>query len=891
MSKIKKTEKFRSLAVTLVIGFSALTMAALVVATTLQMYFSFQVQKNIILMNQRLLAKDAANAVEYFISEKFSILKTASRRRNMAITPKETQEPILERVMGLEPAFRKLILFDSQRREITRISRITKMISNQHENYDPDELFKKTAAKKRYISPVYIDETTSEPMMIIADPVTDLFDDYMGTLVAELNLKFMWDLMGTISIGENGVAYVVEKQGYLIAYRDIAPVLKRENLSHIREVDIFVKEKSSTADISPRISRGINNELVVASHVPLASPEWAVIVELPVLEAYQPVVMTLILSGSVMLLSLILAIISGVFISKRLTKPVIELRDAAKKIGKGQLSLDIDIHSNNEIGELAKSFSLMVDDLKTTTVSRDALEKEVAERKQVEKVLLESEQKMKAILMASPIGIGLINNHRLEWANETLFTMSGYEESSLLGQEISILFIDDEEYARVDKELFSDNKGAAVNIEIQWVKKSGALLDCILGACALDSKEPSKGMIITVIDISESKELQSKLMRAQKIEIIGTLAAGVAHDLNNILGGVVSYPELLTIDMPDSNPLKGPLLTIKKAGEKAAAIVQDLLTLARRGVSVNEVLNLNTIISDFLKSPECENILSFHPNIEMDINLDEGLFNISGSGFHLSKIIMNLVSNSAEAMPYGGRIQISTENKYLDKPVSGYENIKEGEYVTLTVSDTGEGIPEADLIKIFEPFYTKKKMGRSGTGLGMTVVWGTVKDHNGYIDIRSAENRGTTIRLYFPASRENVAANKSSMPIDLYRAKGESILIVDDVEEQRIILSRILDKLGYRVIAVSGGEEAIEYMKSSSADLIVLDMIMEPGINGLETYKQILEIHPGQKAVIASGFSETEHVRETLRLGASAYIKKPYSLEKIGRAIKDALAR
>jgi len=375
------------------------------------------------------------------------------------------------------------------------------------------------------------------------------------------------------------------------------------------------------------------------------------------------------------------------------------------------------------------------------------------------------------------------------------------------------------------------------------------------------------------------------------MEVIGTLAAGVAHDLNNILGGVVSYPELLTLDMPDTNPLKGPLLTIKKAGEKAAAIVQDLLTLARRGVSVNEVLNLNTIISEFLKSPECENILSFHPNIEVDINLDEGLLNILGSGFHLSKIIMNLVSNSAEAMPHGGRIQITTENQYLDTPVSGYENIKEGEYVTLTVSDTGEGIPEADLIKIFEPFYTKKKMGRSGTGLGMTVVWGTVKDHKGYVDIRSAENRGTTIRLYFPASRENMAANKSSMPIDLYRAKGESILIVDDVEEQRIILSRILEKLGYRVTAASGGEEAIEYMKNNSADLVVLDMIMEPGINGLETYKQILEIHPGQKAVIASGFSETEHVRETLRLGASAYIKKPYNIEKIGLAIKDALAR
>jgi len=891
LSVNQKTEKFRSLAVTLATGFSVLTMAALVIATTLQMYFSFQAQQKIILTNQKLIAKNAANAVEYFIREKFTILESASKRRNIPITPSRAQEPTLERLMGLEPAFRQLILFDSEKKETARISRITKIASAQPEHFSREQLFQRTTNKETYIGPVYIDEITSEPMMMMAVPVTDVFGDYLGTLTAELNLKFMWDLMGRIRIGENGVAYVVEKHGYLIAYRDIAPVLKRENLAHLREVDIFVKEKSAAPDISPRISRGINNGLVVASHVPLSSPEWAVIVELPVLEAYQPVVMTLILSGSVMLVSLILAVISGVFLSRRVTKPVIELRDAAKKIGKGQLSLEIDIRSNNEIGDLAKSFNLMVNDLKTTTVSRDALEKEVAERKQVEKVLLESEQKMKAILMASPIGIGLINNGRLEWANETLFTMSGYEEKSLLGQNISILFTDEEEYERTGRELFKDNKGDAVNIETQWIRKNGAILDCILGVCALDSKDLSKGMILTVIDMSESKELQSKLMRAQKMEIIGTLAAGVAHDLNNILGGVVSYPELLTIDMPDSNPLKGPLLTIKKAGEKAAAIVQDLLTLARRGVSVNEVLNLNSIITEFLKSPECENILSFHPNIDVDVNLDNGLFNIIGSGFHLSKIIMNLVSNSAEAMPNGGRILISTENQYLDTPVSGYENIKEGEYVTLTVSDTGEGIPKADLIKIFEPFYTKKKMGRSGTGLGMTVVWGTVKDHNGYVDIRSEENRGTTIRLYFPVSRESTAAKKASMPVDIYMSKGESILIVDDVEEQRIILSRILEKLGYRVTAVSGGEEAVEYMKNNSADLVVLDMIMEPGINGLETYKQILEIHPGQKAIVASGFSETEHVREALRLGAFAYIKKPYNIEKIGRAIRGALER
>ena len=173
--------------------------------------------------------------------------------------------------------------------------------------------------------------------------------------------------------------------------------------------------------------------------------------------------------------------------------------------------------------------------------------------------------------------------------------------------------------------------------------------------------------------------------------------------------------------------------------------------------------------------------------------------------------------------------------------------------------------------------------------MGMTVVWGTVKDYSGYVDIRSEQNKGTVCTLFFPVCREEKFEGKASMPIDQYLAKGESILVVDDVEEQRIIISQILKKLGYKVTTVPSGEEALNYMHYNSSDLLILDMIMDPGINGLETYKRILKLNPNQKAIIASGFSETEHVKETLKLGAGAYIKKPYSFEKIGRAIRAEL--
>jgi CheY-like chemotaxis protein len=240
-------------------------------------------------------------------------------------------------------------------------------------------------------------------------------------------------------------------------------------------------------------------------------------------------------------------------------------------------------------------------------------------------------------------------------------------------------------------------------------------------------------------------------------------------------------------------------------------------------------------------------------------------------------------------MTHGGEIHISAKNRYVGKPIRGYDDVAEGDYVVLSISDTGVGISPRDRERIFEPFYTKKVMGRSGTGLGMTVVWGTIKDHKAYIDINSTEGKGTTFTLYFPVTRKEAAMDKSSVSIDDYMGKGESILVVDDVAEQREIASAMLRKLGYSVRSVSSGEEAVEYMNDNTADLVVLDMIMAPGIDGLEAYKRIVELHPGQAAVIASGFSETEHAREAQQLGAGAYVKKPYLLEKIGIAVKNEL--
>jgi len=388
---------------------------------------------------------------------------------------------------------------------------------------------------------------------------------------------------------------------------------------------------------------------------------------------------------------------------------------------------------------------------------------------------------------------------------------------------------------------------------------------------------------------ARTKELirsERRMQQLEKMEALGTLAGGVAHDLNNVLSGIVSYPDLMLIDLAEDDPLWKPLMTIKESGKKAASIVQDLLTMTRRGVAVKEALNLNNIVNNYLTSPEHMRLKKFHPDIIVKKELNTNLLNMLGSQVHLFKTIMNLVSNAAESQQDSGTITIFTENRYIDRLINGYDKVEEGDYVILTVTDTGSGISAEDLKNIFEPFYTKKKMGRSGTGLGMTVVWGTVKDHNGYIDVCSTEGEGTVITLYFPVTREKIPDIEIKKTMAEYMGHGQTILVVDDVKEQREIACSMLESLGYVVEAVADGEAAVKYVKGKPVDLLVLDMIMDPGIDGLETYERILNVRPGQKAVIASGFSETDRVKRAQELGAGEYVKKPYTLENIGMAIR-----
>jgi len=390
----------------------------------------------------------------------------------------------------------------------------------------------------------------------------------------------------------------------------------------------------------------------------------------------------------------------------------------------------------------------------------------------------------------------------------------------------------------------------------------------------------------------ERKRLEQRIARAEKMEAIGMLAGGVAHDGNNILTGIIGYMELMLISLPEVDPNHEFLKKALASAQQMECLIADLLTLTRRAVGKKSVVNFNTIINDYFRSPTFFDLNKNHPGADFKLELDPDLLNIKGMKHNLIKVVMNLVTNAAEALRQAGTVQIRTANEHLDQPQHGYDQkIPDGDYITLEVIDDGTGMSPEVIDHLFEPFYTKKATGRSGTGLGMTVVYGIVQDHVGFIDLQSTEGEGTAFKLYFPITREAPVDAENEIPLDQLVGHGQTILVIDDAEAQREILSRFLDELGYHVVTVAGGEEAVAYMEHNTADLLVLDMIMDPGIDGLETYRRILDIHPHQKAIIASGYSATDRVRQALRLGAGQYLKKPYTLEKIGLAVQEELAR
>ncbi|HOP06625.1 MAG TPA: response regulator [candidate division Zixibacteria bacterium] len=610
---------------------------------------------------------------------------------------------------------------------------------------------------------------------------------------------------------------------------------------------------------------------------------------------------------------LLIMTVLGTWVAGRIVQPIETLREAAGCLSEGNFDIDLrQLGITGDFAPLAAAFIDMRNRLKTAfselARTRDRLEDEVmqrtmelneelTERCQAEVALKESEKLYRTLFECANDAIFIMQADRFIDCNARTLIMFGCTPEQIIGQPPYRFSPPTQPDGSDSREKAMGKINGALRGEYQFFewrhcRYDNTPFEAEVSLTGLDAM--GENYIIAIVrDITARKQaeqhrmaLQEKLERAQRMESLGVLAGGVAHDLNNMLGPLVGYPDLMLTKLPEDSPLRRPIRRIGESAQQAANVIQDLLTLARRGRCDMIPVNLNEVISEYMDSTSFLHLAEQRPEIILKTDLCTQLPSINGSAPHLNKVIMNLVVNAYDAMLDGGTIEICTECRRMNELISGQRKVADDDYILLRVKDSGIGIPKDALPKIFEPYFSRKEMGRSGSGLGLSVVYGTVKDHRGFYDVFSEEGRGTEFVLYFPATHESVdSQTDESEPI----TGSESILIVDDVAEQRDIACELLQSLGFKTKAVENGHAAVEYLRETRCDLILLDMIMEPGFDGLDTYREILTIHPTQKALIVSGFSATDRVQEVLNLGAAGYVKKPYTMDVLGRAVRQAL--
>lgn len=520
---------------------------------------------------------------------------------------------------------------------------------------------------------------------------------------------------------------------------------------------------------------------------------------------------------------------------------------------------------------------------------------DITSSKKIEEKLRESEERYAAVVNQAIEGIYLVDpvTKQILDSNESFQKILGYRAEELHRCLVYDFVIHDHDEINTIIKSVVDQDSVLVG-ERKYRIKNGRLID-VEESAKMINFGGKKVILIITRDISEKKNaekerelLKEQLRQAQKFEALGTLAGSVAHDLNNILSGIVGYPELLLTNLPQDSDLRKPLEAIHDSGVRAATVVADLLTIARGVASTKQVCSLNVLVKEFISSPECREIQSLYPDISYRHQLHEDLSDILCSPVHVKKCIMNLVSNATEAMSTKGEICIETLNQYMDVTQAEMNGLDRGTYAVLSVCDTGSGIADIDMKRIFEPFHTRKEIGRSGTGLGLTVVWNTMNDHGGTVTVKSNKD-GSCFSLFFPHCKKAAGSKIEQTHVVQKTNKNAHILVIDDEPLLREISSKMLEALGYTVDTVASGELAIQFVKNTSVDLLVIDMLMEPGMNGRRTFEEIQKTHPDIKALIASGFSNNEDVQATLQHGAKGFIQKPYSMEKLGLAVKKAL--
>jgi PAS domain S-box-containing protein len=517
-----------------------------------------------------------------------------------------------------------------------------------------------------------------------------------------------------------------------------------------------------------------------------------------------------------------------------------------------------------------------------------AIKLDIAERKRAEERICRLAQAVEnsaeLIAIADPDG-------RISFANQALLQATGYQESEIIGELFGKALISRNNPPTLDEEIrVRTIFGGGWRGECLGRRKDDTDFSVFLSTGQI---KDSQGLVIGIFgiaqDITARKRLEEQLVVSQKMEAVRLLAGGVAHDFNNLLGVIMGYSDLLLDGFPSDDPRCHQLQQIKKAGLRATSLTRQLLAFSRKQIFQPRILDLNALVTDFNKML----LRMVGEDIELVCNLKPSLGQIKADPGQIEQVIMNLVVNSRDAMPTGGKLIIETANVDLDETYCrAHPAVQPGLYAMVAVSDTGVGMDAKTQARIFEPFFTTKELGK-GTGLGLATVYGVVKQSGGYVWVYSELGKGTTFKIYFPRIDEPVqavAAMDQGKP-ELSR-RSETILLVEDAESLRELTRVLLENNGYTVLAAENGAEAIELAEHEDRPihLLLTDVVM-PGMSGREVANYLTAKRPDMRVIYMSGYTNDVIAHHGVLDSGISFIEKPFSQETLMRKLREVLDR
>ncbi len=534
------------------------------------------------------------------------------------------------------------------------------------------------------------------------------------------------------------------------------------------------------------------------------------------------------------------------------------------------------------------------------------LEKEVIKYKEMEMALRNSETKLTQAVEGNSIPTFIIdNNHFITHWNKACESLTGISAAEIVGtrkawssfyaEERPVMadFIVDgaiEEkiagyYGKYKKSILTEGAYECEDFFPAMGKKGKWLF--FTASPLKNSQGTVIGAIETVQDITGRKRAEMQLCRSHKMEAIGTLAGGVAHDFNNLLTVIIGNAQLALMDAGKNGPLYEEIKEIKKAGEGAVSVTRQLLAFSRKQIIKPEILDINEEINETGKMLQ----RLIREDIEFLTVLEPELWKVYADPMQINQVLMNMVVNARDAMPGGGRLTIETANVELDKTYfqdRGLESVS-GPYVMLAVTDNGTGMDEEIRSRVFDPFFsTKEKVG--GTGMGLSTVYGIVKQNNGYVWVYSEPGKGTTFKVYFPKVAEDVTAGKEQAKVSDEISGSETVLIVEDNDALRKLAKNVLRKYGYEILEAENGEKALNVSETHEGPihLLLTDVVM-PKMSGTDLSEKLRSIRPETRVIYMSGYTADAIVRNGILRQNINFIEKPFSLESLAKKVRQVL--